>query len=79
MPVVNIPGVGPVNFPDTMSPEDMNSAAKRLHDEANVESAPSPIGSTLGIGTKALIEGGKFAASHIPGGLGAVAAGSAGA
>jgi hypothetical protein len=33
--IINIPGVGEVNFPDTMSETDINSAAKRLHTEAN--------------------------------------------
>lgn len=33
MPVVNIPGVGQVNFPDTMSGEQINVAAARLYNE----------------------------------------------
>lgn len=33
--IVNIPGVGEVNFPDTMSENDINTAAKKLHFEAN--------------------------------------------
>lgn len=39
MPQVTIPGVGPVNFPDTMSSEDINGAAKRLYDEHNMYAA----------------------------------------
>lgn len=36
---VDIPGVGLVEFPDSMTPDEINAAAKRLHDEANV---PAP-------------------------------------
>ena len=32
--IVNIPNVGEVNFPDSMSQEDINKAAKKLHDES---------------------------------------------
>lgn len=32
---VDIPGVGRVEFPDTMSADDVTAAAKRLHDQAN--------------------------------------------
>lgn len=35
--VIDIPGVGPVEFPATMSQDEINAAAKRLHDEANKE------------------------------------------
>jgi hypothetical protein len=35
--VVDIPGVGPVEFPATMSQDQINVAAKNLHDEANKE------------------------------------------
>ncbi len=31
MPIIDIPGVGQVNFPDDMSPEQINAAAKDLH------------------------------------------------
>jgi hypothetical protein len=32
---VDIPGLGSVDFPDTMSPDDINAASKRLYDEHN--------------------------------------------
>lgn len=35
--VVDIPGVGPVEFPASMSQDQINLAAKKLHDEANKE------------------------------------------
>jgi hypothetical protein len=35
--VIDIPGVGPVEFPATMSQDQINAAAKKLHDEANKE------------------------------------------
>src|SRR5688572_31430712 len=34
MPRVTIPGVGVVNFPYYMSPDEINAQAKRLYDEA---------------------------------------------
>jgi hypothetical protein len=37
--IVEIPGVGQVSFPDSMTAEEISAAAKRLHDEAN---APQP-------------------------------------
>ena len=42
---VDIPGVGAVNFPDTMKPEEIDAAAKRLHDEAN---PPESLGRRVG-------------------------------
>ena len=33
--IINIPGVGEVNFPDSMSDADVNIAAKRIHDQSN--------------------------------------------
>lgn len=38
MPHVTIPGVGDVTFPDSMSPDDINAAAKRLYTEAQPRS-----------------------------------------
>jgi hypothetical protein len=35
--VIDIPGVGPVEFPATMSQAEINAAAKKLYDEANKE------------------------------------------
>jgi hypothetical protein len=35
--VIDIPGVGPVEFPATMSQDEINMASKKLHDEANKE------------------------------------------
>jgi hypothetical protein len=35
--VIDIPGVGPVEFPATMSQDEVNAASKRLYDEANKE------------------------------------------
>lgn len=34
--IVDIPGVGEVEFPDTMSEDAVNAASKKLHDEADV-------------------------------------------
>ncbi len=33
--VIDIPKVGQVEFPDTMSESEVNAAAKKLYDEAN--------------------------------------------
>lgn len=41
---VDIPGVGSVDFPDTMQPDAINAAAKRLHDEANPPSLGRRVG-----------------------------------
>jgi hypothetical protein len=35
--IIDIPKVGQVDFPDSMSEEEINKAAKKLYDEANVE------------------------------------------
>jgi hypothetical protein len=43
--IVTIPGVGDVEFPDAMSADDVNAAAKRLYDEAN---PPPPTGAAGG-------------------------------
>jgi len=40
MPRVTIPGVGVVNFPYDMSPDEINAQAKRLYDEAQGKEAP---------------------------------------
>jgi hypothetical protein len=42
--IVHIPGVGDVEFPDSMSDADINAAAKRLYDEANTS---RPAGGSL--------------------------------
>ena len=34
MPVINIPGVGNIQFPDSMSREEISAAAKKLYDDA---------------------------------------------
>lgn len=39
MPTIDIPGIGPVEFPDSMAPADITSAAKRLHQGANQTTA----------------------------------------
>lgn len=36
--IIEIPGVGPVEFPDSMSDADITIAARRLHDEAQAKS-----------------------------------------
>lgn len=41
MPQVEIPGVGLVEFPDTMSADDVSRAAKRLHEEGGTSTGPS--------------------------------------
>ncbi len=37
--VIDIPKVGQVEFPDTMSESEVNAAAKKLYDEANAPKA----------------------------------------
>lgn len=52
MPHVQIPGVGVVEFPDSMSGDEIASAAKRLHDDANAPSVTdraAAAGTTLGV------------------------------
>ena len=39
--IIDIPKVGEVEFPDSMSEKDINSAAKKLFDEANVVQKPT--------------------------------------
>ena len=39
MALVNIPGVGGVNFPDSMSPDEVNQASAKLYSEANQPAA----------------------------------------
>lgn len=48
--IVDIPGVGPVAFPDSMSQDEMNAAAARLYQQAQVKApaaAPSAPGASL--------------------------------
>ena len=58
MPRVNIPGVGEVDFPDTMSEDEISSAAQRLHAESAAPVASggeeSGIGGLLAGGAAAL-------------------------
>jgi hypothetical protein len=60
--IVDIPGLGPIAFPATMSEQEINAAAKRLYDES-VSSQPqepgmaSQIGRQLGLTGRAAIEG----------------------
>jgi hypothetical protein len=46
MPQVNIPGVGEVSFPDTMSPDQISAAAKELYDGAALNSSMQTRGFT---------------------------------
>lgn len=41
---VDIPGVGPIDFPTSMSDADISKAAKRLHDEAAFKSGGGSVG-----------------------------------
>jgi hypothetical protein len=59
--LINIPGVGQVAFPDTMSEMEITAAAKKLHDEAN---APEPQG-LLGGAWEAAKKGGAAALEAI--------------
>ena len=34
--IIDIPKVGQIDFPDTMSESEINAASKRLYDEANI-------------------------------------------
>jgi len=47
MPQVHIPGVGLVEFPDSMSGDEIASAAKRLHEGANPPERPGSNSSLL--------------------------------
>jgi len=49
VPLVNIPGVGGVNFPDSMSPDEVNQASAKLHSEANQPAAQAAAESQLSI------------------------------
>ena len=40
--IVDIPGVGPVEFPATMSQDEINAASKKLHDETNQSTLGKP-------------------------------------
>lgn len=61
--VIDIPNVGPVAFPSSMSEQEINAAAKRLYDEAISQQPPqipsmmSQIGRQLGLTGRAAIEG----------------------
>lgn len=54
--VVDIPGVGSVAFPDSMTPDEMNKAAAKLYAEAN-PTAPAPPGQVQVPMTFAMVNG----------------------
>ncbi len=53
--IIDIPGVGEVEFPDSMSDDEISAAAKRLHDEAN---RPPSIGDRLSDARSAVVNTG---------------------
>lgn len=52
MPQIHIPGVGLVEFPESMSGEDISAAAKRLHDNANPPEAPGSSSLLINLASK---------------------------
>jgi hypothetical protein len=60
--IVEIPGVGEVAFPSTMSRDEINAAAQKLYQESQQQAAPAPsmqdqIGRQLGLTGRAAISG----------------------
>lgn len=44
---INVPGIGPVNFPASMSDDEVTAAAKQLHDRQSQQTAPSGLGDRI--------------------------------
>lgn len=63
MPQINIPGLGPVNFPETMSDDDIQEASARLFRENQERTAPE----NLDLGMKTPEEAAAIAQSRPPG------------
>ena len=72
--IIDIPKVGEVEFPDSMSEQEINAAAKRLYDEAN---APVPEANDLARVGQLLARGAAPVAAGA--GIGALAGGAPGA
>lgn len=71
---IDIPGVGPVDFPDSMSDAQMNAAATRLYQNANVGKKQPPVTSWTDRAVSALPAVGATAGGII-GGIGGTVAG----
>jgi hypothetical protein len=72
--VIDIPGIGPTSFPDSMTDAQVNAAATRLYQNANVGKKQPPVTSWTDAAVKALPAVGA-AAGGIIGGIGGTVAG----
>jgi hypothetical protein len=72
--IIDIPKVGEVEFPDSMSEQEINAAAKRLYDEAN-----APVAETSGMARAGQLLARGAAPVAAGAGIGALAGGAPGA
>lgn len=63
--IVDIPNVGQVNFPDSMSESEVNAAAKRLFDESTAPEIKEGIGTALRRGAEQFVSSGQTALESI--------------
>ena len=65
--IIDIPNVGQVNFPDSMSEGEINAAAKKLYDESGVAEKPqkSGLGAALQRGAEQLVSSGQTALESV--------------
>jgi hypothetical protein len=63
--IVDIPNVGQVNFPDSMSESEVNAAAKRLFDESTAPEVKEGIGTALRRGAEQFVSSGQTALESI--------------
>ena len=66
--IIDIPNVGQVNFPDSMSEGEVNAAAKRLYDESSAAQKPQDeggIGTSLRRGAEQLVSSGQTALESV--------------
>lgn len=61
--IIDIPGVGEVEFPDTMSDADISVAAKKLYDGANEDQLVRNVKNVVGVGADLITGAAKGAAS----------------
>ena len=65
--IIDIPNVGQVNFPDSMSESEINAAAQKLYDESGVAEKPqkSGLGAALQRGAEQLVSSGQTALESV--------------
>ena len=65
--IIDIPNVGQVNFPDSMSEGEINAAAKKLYDESGVAEKPqkSGLGAAFQRGAEQLVSSGQTALESV--------------